>query len=328
MTNTTNPTNDADQILTAEVAAEEAANTYSEVADAMAQDALRENSGEETMASQNMIADEESAERIVEAAAENITRDVDQVDAEIESAAKMPPCNPNPDEPMPLSHRNPPRIDGKLRAFSLRMPQVIRKCSGIVIFGRRIKSLVFSTDLAVIRNIDADAVLGVYPFTAQPIITQALLNCSDIPVLVGVGGGLTTGQRAVNLAVFSEMQGATGVVLNAPSSPETIAATVSNIDIPVVVTVTVLNDRVHEQIRAGASILNVAAGRNTTQIVRELRELYPELPIMASGGPTDESIAETIAAGANAITWTPPSTKQVFSSIMENYRNGGTTVAH
>lgn len=328
MTNTNQSTNDTDQILTAEVAAERAANRYNEVADAMAQDALRENNTDETMASQNMIADEKSAERIVEAAAENITRDVLQVDAEIESAAKMPPCNPNPDEPVVFSHHNPPRIDGKLRAFSLRMPQVIRKCSGIVIFGRRIKSLVFSTDLAVIRNIDADAVLGVYPFTAQPIITQALLNCSDIPVLVGVGGGLTTGQRAVNLAVFSEMQGATGVVLNAPSSPETIAATVSNIDIPVVVTVTVLNDRVHEQIRAGASILNVAAGRNTTQIVRELRELYPEMPIMASGGPTDESIAETIAAGANAITWTPPSTKQVFSSIMENYRNGGTTVAH
>ena len=29
----------------------------------------------------------------------------------------------------------------------------------------------------------------------QPIITQALLMASDLPVFVGVGGGLTTGKR-------------------------------------------------------------------------------------------------------------------------------------
>ena len=41
---------------------------------------------------------------------------------------------------------------------------------------------------------------------------------------------------------------------------------------------------------------------------------------MATGGPTDESVRETVAAGANAITWTPPSSGQVFRSIMDAYR--------
>lgn len=89
----------------------------------------------------------------------------------------------------------PKPIDGTLRKFSLRVPEVIRECSGIVVFGKRIKSLVFSTDVAIIRNVNADAIIAVYPFTPQPIITQAILSASDIPVFVGVGGGLTSGKE-------------------------------------------------------------------------------------------------------------------------------------
>ena len=46
------------------------------------------------------------------------------------------------------------------------------------------------------------------------------------------------------------------------------------------------------------------------------------MPIIATGGPTPESILETINAGANAITYTPPSSGELFSQIMENYRGG------
>ncbi len=221
-----------------------------------------------------------------------------------------------------MSKLQPPVIEGTLRKFSSKVPEAVYQCSGIVVFGRRIKSLAFTTDLAILRNINADAILAVYPFTPQPIINQALLQAADIPVFAGVGGGLTTGTRVVNLANFTEMQGASGVVVNAPTAPETIARIRENVDIPVVVTVVRMCDQVHEQIRAGASILNVAAAGNTAQIVRQLRQQYPDMPIMASGGPTDESILATIEAGANAITWTPPSNKEVFSEIMANYRQG------
>jgi len=44
------------------------------------------------------------------------------------------------------------------------------------------------------------------------------------------------------------------------------------------------------------------------------------VPIIATGGQTCESIAATVAAGANAITWTPPSTGQIFRDIMDAYR--------
>ena len=43
---------------------------------------------------------------------------------------------------------------------------------------------------------------------------------------------------------------------------------------------------------------------------------------MATGGPTEESIKKTIEAGANAITWTPPSNGEVFKDIMDAYRQG------
>ena len=67
--------------------------------------------------------------------------------------------------------------------------------------------------------------------------------------------------------------------------------------------------------------LNVSAAAETPAIVRSIRERYPDVPIIATGGPTDESILETIQAGANAITWTPPSNGEIFRDIMAAYRD-------
>ena len=89
---------------------------------------------------------------------------------------------------IPPKKAMPQAQDGTLRKFALRVPEVIYQCSGIMVFGKRIKSLVFSTDLSIIKNVNADAIIAVYPFTPQPIITQALLLAADnvgrsIPIL-------------------------------------------------------------------------------------------------------------------------------------------------
>jgi len=116
-----------------------------------------------------------------------------------------------------------PSYNGTLRSHQVEVPACIAECSGIRIFGRRIKSLVFSTDVAIIKNVNADAIIAVYPFTPQPAITQAIINVSDVPVFVGVGGGMTNGDRSVRLAQDAENQGAYGVVVNAPITTETIS---------------------------------------------------------------------------------------------------------
>lgn len=161
--------------------------------------------------------------------------------------------------------------------------------------GKRIKSLVFSTDLCIIKNVNADAIIAVYPFTPQPVITQALLMAADIPVFAGVGGGLTGGQRVVNLAMFAEMQGATGVVVNAPTKNEVLRDVVHTIDIPAVVTVVRSDEDIAARIEAGASVLNVSAAASTPEVVRRIKKEFPKIPVIATGGPTDESILETIA---------------------------------
>ena len=72
--------------------------------------------------------------------------------------------------------KNIPVYRGTLRSHLLDVPHCISQCSGIRIFGRRIKSLVFSTDVAIIKNVNADAIIAVYPFTPQPVISQAIIN--------------------------------------------------------------------------------------------------------------------------------------------------------
>lgn len=211
-------------------------------------------------------------------------------------------------------------IKGYLRDFRLSVPDAICECRGIKIFGRRIKSIVFSTDVSILRNCNADAVIAVYPFTPQPVITQAVMMAADCPVFVGVGGGLTKGERVINLARHAEYQGATGVVLNAPTSNDTIREVAKVVDLPIVITV-VKEDDIAGRLDAGAQILNVSAASKTPELVAKIREKFPDVPIMATGGPTEESIKATIKAGADAITWTPPSNGEVFRDIMDAYRN-------
>ena len=213
-----------------------------------------------------------------------------------------------------------PEITTNLRNNLVRIPNIIREASGIRIFGKRLKSFIFTTDVAIIKNTDADAVIAVYPFTPQPTITQALMSVSDIPVMCGVGGGLTHGTRSANIALHAEFQGAIAVVLNAPAPDETITYVKESIDIPVVITVVSEVTDIASKLQAGADIINVSGGPNTAAIVRAIREKYPLIPIMATGGPTEDSIRETIEAGANAITYTPPTNGELFREKMSYYR--------
>lgn len=214
-----------------------------------------------------------------------------------------------------------PAYEGTLRNHMITIPTCISECSGIRVFGRRIKSFAFTTDVAIIRNINADAIIAVYPFTPQPAIHRAVMQAADMPVFVGVGGGVTRGLRVVNLANDAEHEGAFGVVVNAPTSNDVIQRLKQVLDIPVVVTVVSDRTDIGGRIAAGADILNVSGAQNTPAIVRHIRDQFPDVPIIATGGPTDETILETIRAGANAITYTPPSNGELFALSMERYRN-------
>lgn len=213
-----------------------------------------------------------------------------------------------------------PEIKGNLRNHMIELPLAIREASGILIFGKRIKSIVFTTDVAIIRNTNADAVIAVYPFTPQPVITHAIMYAADVPVFCGVGGGITKGQRVVNLALDAEFQGAIGVVVNAPTPNETIELMKKTIDIPVVVTIVSEEENFKSRIDAGVNIFNVSGAKNTAKIVSRIRSEFPEVPIIATGGPNEDTIREVIRAGANAITFTPPTTAEIFSNIMDRYR--------
>ncbi|OTP23901.1 hydrolase [Enterococcus thailandicus] len=213
-----------------------------------------------------------------------------------------------------------PEIMTELRKDIVRVPEVISQVSGIKVFGKKIRSIIFTTDIAIIRNTNANAVIAVYPFTPHPAITKSIIEAADIPVFSGVGGGLTQGARSAYMSMFAEAQGSLGVVLNGPTPLETVREVCRIVDIPVVSTVTSKYTELDEKLEAGISIINISAGKETAETVRYFREKYPELPIIATGGPTEESILETIEAGANAITYTPPTNGELFSAKMDKYR--------
>ena len=152
-----------------------------------------------------------------------------------------------------------------------------------------------------------------------------------MPVFCGVGGGFTSGARSVAQAMEAEHCGAYGVVLNAPVSADILRDIKSHIDIPVVATIVSATQDTEARIAAGVDILNVSAASETfkmnvsaasetPQLVAALRARHPEIPIIATGGPKDETIRKTIAAGANAITYTPPDNGVLLAEIMHAHR--------
>ncbi|OBR93498.1 MULTISPECIES: hydrolase [Clostridium] len=213
-----------------------------------------------------------------------------------------------------------PQVDGIERKHMIRVPEVIREASGIRIFGKRLKSFLFTTDVAIIKNTDADAVIAVYPFTPQPLITHAIILSADIPVFCGVGSGISTAKRILNLALDAEFKGAMGVVVNSPTSNEVIEQMRDSIDIPIIVTIVSEYEDVQKRIEAGATIINVSGAEETAKIVKKVRSQYPNFPIIATGGPTEENIRETILAGANAIAFTPPTSAEILRQIMNEHR--------
>lgn len=215
-----------------------------------------------------------------------------------------------------------PEVVSPLRSSIIEMPDIIRKASGIVIYGKRIKSIVYSLDVSLIANTDADAILCIYPFTPNTQILNAVSLVAKAPILVGVGGGLTQGERSARLASHAEENNATAIVLNGPVTVETTEMVRQYVDIPIIYTVIDKSRELQPYIDAGVNIFNVSGGANTVELVKWVREQYPDMPIIASGGKTDESIEATINAGANAITYTAYGMmEQYFHEKMETYRN-------
>lgn len=214
-----------------------------------------------------------------------------------------------------------PRITSPLRQHLVTIPNCIREASGILINGKRIKSLLFSTDVALIPNSDADAVIAVYPFTPTLQITNAILSVAQRPVLVGVGGGTTSGPRVKEIALDAELHGALAVVVNAPTKTKFVQELQEHVDIPVVLTIVSLDEDLEERmLHSGADIINVSGGKNTVEIVKALRKIDANFPIIATGGPSEDTIRQVIQAGANAVTYTPPTSAEIFKEMMDRYR--------
>lgn len=214
-----------------------------------------------------------------------------------------------------------PEVKSILKSRMISVPEAIYQASGIKILGTRIKSLLFTTDVAIIKNNNAHSIIAVYPFTPQLSIIHSVLEVAPVPVFAGVGGGLTTGHRSVQIALQAELMGAYGVVINAPTKVDLIKELKDTIDIPIISTIASLDDDYIGKIKAGVSILNISGGKETPKMVKEIRKAVgKEFPIIATGGPTDDSILATIDAGANSITYTPPTSAEIFEGVMVQYR--------
>ena len=148
----------------------------------------------------------------------------------------------------------PPNLTSKLRTDIVQAPSAIKAASGITLFGKKIRSIIYTMDVAVIANCDADAILAVYPWTPNTRILQAVATVANVPILAGIGGGLTKGLRAATIGAFAEESGAQAVVLNAPTPIETLINVNRVVDVPTIYTIVRHMDDLNARIDAGVAV--------------------------------------------------------------------------
>ncbi|MBK6967481.1 MAG: hypothetical protein IPH20_27185 [Bacteroidales bacterium] len=211
----------------------------------------------------------------------------------------------------------------KLKSKKIATPLLIAKrCNGISLGYSTIKSLIFSTDMALIENSDADAVLAVYPFTPSLKIMKALIDFSEKPVICGVGGGMTQGRVSIEMAISAEEMGAAAIIVNQPYKNKYIEAIKRKVNIPIISSVSVKEFSFRDRVNAGVDIFHVTGGSETASIIEYINYAAPCYPIIATGGKTIDSVELSIDSGADAIVLTPPSSGELFKTIMNQYRAG------
>ncbi len=199
---------------------------------------------------------------------------------------------------------------------------ISENCSGLPLGDWNIKSIIFSTDVALIENNDSDAVLAVYPFPPSRKIMETLILFSNKPVICGIGGGITKGKNALEMAITAEELGAAAVIVNQPFNNRDIKKIRQKISIPIISSISTMGFDFQKRIDAGVSIFHITGGKNTQAIIRYLHENFSSIPLICTAGKTIDNLNAVLEENVHAVVLTPPSNGDLFKNIMQNYRSG------
>lgn len=212
-------------------------------------------------------------------------------------------------------------ISYKLNANTFDLPNAIYDAPGLSIGSHTVQSILLSTNLSYIANLDIDAVLIVHPFDPTEAVNEAIHRFCEAPVFLGIGGGYKQKENMFHLAEKADQQKADGVVISRPTPPELVHQVSQRISTKLIYTVMYEEEDFAGLIDGGVDIFNITTGEGTAQTIRIVRENHPDIPIMANGGPFDSTIRETIASGADAIVYNPPTATEMIRSIFDEFRN-------
>lgn len=208
-----------------------------------------------------------------------------------------------------------------LSAQQFDIPEVIQESSGIRFGDQLIKSVLLSTDLTFIQNLNADSVMIVNPFEKSNKLDRVIIEFSQKPVFCDVGGGFLRERATIRSAEGAFEVGASGVVISKPTSPEIIQRIRNQISGKIIYTVMFNAEPFGKLFEAGVDIFNISTGETTSETIANVRNKLPSVPIMASGGPHDSTICETLDAGADAIVYNPPTATEILRKVFDDYRN-------
>jgi hypothetical protein len=209
-----------------------------------------------------------------------------------------------------------------LSADKFELPQAIKESPGIAIGKQIVHSVLLSTDLSYIQNMDFDAIMAIHPFAPSGQLNSIIIDFCERPVFCSIGGGFRDRHTAAELSEAATVEGAEAVVVTKPTSPEVIEYIHGYTHSNLVYTILHEGEDIHALVEAGVDMFNVSTGETTASAVRRIRTDFPDIPIMANGGPFESTIIETIESGADAIVYNPPTATEMMRAAFDEFRRG------
>ncbi|MHC5354344.1 hypothetical protein ACYSNX_09205 [Myroides sp. LJL115] len=121
------------------------------------------------------------------------------------------------------------------------------------------------------------------------------------------------------MAVEAEQLGVSTVIVNQPFKNLDILKIKQRISIPIISSVSSLNFTFKERFESEVSFFNIMGRKNTIHIIDYLRENFPDIPFVWTGGKTMSNLSEVLDKKVYRVVLTSPPNGDLFKKSKAKY---------
>jgi hypothetical protein len=184
-------------------------------------------------------------------------------------------------------------------------PLLLYQTKGVNIKGAMVHSILCSTKEKEIIETDADAIFTDFWFTPVEYKLRSLVNSIKKPVIISLNKGMRTMEKIIDIAIMFEQAGVSAILTGNLFKSSVIEKIKKYVEIPIIAKADANPQSIVSKYKAGAEIICIIGMEISRNLLDEVKQAFPALPILSFAGNSEEIIANSLSSGADAIIYKP-----------------------